>query len=210
MKYTLKNPENLCVRGPDGETHTGGSQEWYADPWRKKAGCGPVAAANIIWYAARPEREKNNSEARAEPDGKQRFAALMDEMITHIVPTMRGVNTSAIFTDGISGYAAAHKLNFAPLALEVPAQAGKRPGPAEVGAFIANAIQDDMPVAFLNLSNGSLKNLDSWHWVTIFAFDGETMDADFCDQGKVFTVNINEWLDTTLLGGAFARIAAAR
>ena len=33
--------------------------------------------------------------------------------------------------------------------------------------FVRLGLDQDCPVAFLNLSNGRLTNLDSWHWVTI-------------------------------------------
>jgi len=200
MKYFLKNPDLLAVKGPGGETYTGGSQEWYADVWHKRAGCGPVAASAIVWYMARPAR----GPAAVEKDA---FLALMDEMITFIKPTVKGVNTSAIFTDGMARYAAKHNLRFIFRVLEIPAPPSRRPAPGRLAAFLNTAITNDAPVAFLNLSNGALKNLDNWHWVTVTAFDGDTMAADVCDQGNAFCVDLGEWLATTALGGAFVYLA---
>jgi len=200
MKYFLKNPDLLAVEGLNGETYTGGSQEWYADSWQKRAGCGPVAASAIVWYMARPPHEPDVTE-------KDAFITLMDEMITFIKPTMKGVNTSAIFTDGMARYALKHGLDLISRALEIPELTKKRPSPGQLAAFIIEAIESDAPVAFLNLSNGTLKNLDNWHWVTIVAFDDSTMAADVCDQGNVFGVDLNEWLTTTIFGGAFVYLA---
>ena len=53
MKIKLAKPELLNITNTDGETFTGGSQEWYEDKWHKKSGCGPVAASNLIWYMMR-------------------------------------------------------------------------------------------------------------------------------------------------------------
>ena len=197
MKYFLKNPGLMVVNGVNGETYAGGSQEWYLDAWHKRAGCGPVAASAVIWYMARPGFPPG---AVSERD---LFLALMDEMITYVKPTVRGVNTPAIFTDGMARYVLTHNLNLTSRVLEIPELTKKRPPPGQLAAFVIKAVQSDAPVAFLNLSNGSLKNLDNWHWVTIVAFDDVAMVADVCDQGQTFGVDLGEWLATTALGGAF-------
>jgi len=127
----------------------------------------------------------------------------MSEMYTFVTPGIQGVNNSSIFTDGISRYLAKAGICFNPLVLEIPGKSGERPYIDVVLEFIESALRSDAPVAFLNLSNGSLGNLESWHWVTIIAIETDTMHVEFCDYGNVHEIDIYEWLRTSRLGGAF-------
>ena len=195
-KHALKHPERLTVLGPNNETYTGGSQEWYTDTWHKRAGCGPVTAATLLWYTAREIFVPNGA------DTVSAFIQLMDDIFKYVTPTMKGVNTSDIFTDGLTRFTAERNVSITQRVMEIPA-VGKRPAIKDAAGFITDALNADAPVAFLNLSNGTLKNLDNWHWVTVFAYDGDTHQADICDLGNAFTIDMAEWLRSTALGGAF-------
>ena len=197
MKYMLAKPEMLNIIGDDGKIYTGGSQEWYTDGWHIKAGCGPTVASNIIKYKL-PELCGSDTQAD--------FLKLMQEMISFITPGLRGVNSSAMFCEGFIKYGENHRLKFNPNVLEIPCCHAKRPTLDKLCGFILAALQADSPVAFLNLSNGTLENLDNWHWVTILALEPEIMHADICDQGEIININLGEWLSSSLLGGAFVYI----
>ena len=59
--------------------------------------------------------------------------------------------------------------------------------------------------AFLNLSNGGLTNLDSWHWIAITALylhDGEQLLAEVSDSGERKLIDLAFWYGSTRLGGA--------
>ena len=200
MKLTLADPEWLNVKDNNGKIYTGGSQEWYADNWHRKAGCGPTVASNLIWYMMKSQPESISYSRK--DGGQNNFLELMDEMISFITPGLQGVNTSAIFYEGFMRYGEKRGIKFIPHVLEIPGKPSKRPEPDAVCAFIAAALQADAPVAFLNLSNGTLENLENWHWVTIIAFERDTMAADICDQGDALTIDFGEWLRTSILGGA--------
>ena len=197
----LSHPENLQIKNPDGTAATGGSQEWYPTRSQRASGCGPTAASNIIWYMtlsrAAPQTlcDTGNGE-------KERFVELMREMFGYVKPGMGGVNTSAIFADGVVRYASARGETLTPHKLEIPRARRKRPDIASVGDFILAGLQNDSPVAFLNLSNGKLAKPDSWHWVTIIKYDPDSASAGIIDQGSEHDVPLKTWLDTTLLGGA--------
>jgi hypothetical protein len=200
LNHALKTPANLEIETPSGRV-AGGSQYWYESEWRRKAGCGPTAASNLIWYLSR-SRPGFAGLPCAKEDTRESFRQLQDEMFTFVTPGMAGVNTSGIFTGGLLGYADAHGLALAPLALDIR-QFG-RPTVQEALAFIAQGLDCDCPVAFLNLSNGNQQQLDSWHWVTITGLDGAT--ARINDQSRVIRVDIGEWIGSTMLGGAFVYI----
>jgi len=195
MKIKLENCELMNIAGPDGETYVGGSQEWYEDRWHKMSGCGPVAASNLIWCLTR----RNGS--------KEQYLELMREMYTFVKPGIRGVNTSGIFTDGIMRYASKAGLQFNPQILEIPKNPGERPDICRLLDFITSALRSNAPVAFLNLSNGTLQNLENWHWVTIISLDDESRLVDVSDHGKTLEIDISEWLKTTRLGGALIYLA---
>ena len=53
MSLTLTHPEYLTLTGLDGQPHRGADQDWYRDPWQRRAGCGPTTAAVILTYLSR-------------------------------------------------------------------------------------------------------------------------------------------------------------
>jgi hypothetical protein len=190
----LKSLERLDIITPHGRA-PGGSQFWYEDKWRRTAGCGPTAAANQIWYMS--DTQDRSLAA---------YRALQDEMFGYVTPGLGGVNNSRIFTEGVAAYAKAHGLALNPLALDIPRFG--RPSAPETLGFISAGLLLDCPVAFLNLSNGNQQQLDGWHWVTIIRLDDDAT-ARISDQARIIEVNIEEWLGSTLLGGAFVCIGRA-
>ena len=191
MIITLSKPSTLNILDQNGKMHVGGSQAWYVDNWRRKSGCGPVAASNLIWYATGGQ------------GGISRYIELMNEMFTFITPGMLGIHNSAIFSDGIKSYGTEHGRQIISQVLDISLLTRKRPNPDMVSQFIRAALDSDAPVAFLNNSNGSLNNLESWHWVTVIAFNTDTMHAEASDYGKISKIDILRWLKTSLLGGTF-------
>ncbi len=198
MEVRIKSPGFLEIQTPHGVA-TGGSQIWYTDKWQRASGCGPTAASNIIWYLS---RSRPGMERLWDADDRSResFLRLMTEMFEYITPGRGGVNSSRIFTEGIAAFGEAHGVSLAPRSLDIP-QLG-RPREEEMRDFILEGLRGDCPVAFLNLSNGNQQQLDHWHWVTIIGLD-EKMSAKISDQGQRLDVNLKEWLNTSLLGGAF-------
>lgn len=190
MQAYLNNPEIFSFTGANGEKYFGGSQEWYEDRWQKVSGCGPVAASNLAWYLTKPQ------------GGMERYLELMREMFTCVTPGMHGVSNAALFIGGIVRYAEKNGLRLTPQTLEIPPKPRRRPGLGIVREFIVSALQADAPIAFLNRSNGSLNNLDNWHWVTIVSLDADTMRAEVCDYGKKLVIDIAAWQKTSVLGGA--------
>lgn len=69
--------------------------------------------------------------------------------------------------------------------------------------FIEDALKEDLPVAFLNLHNGQLVNLESWHWVTIYELDREKGRVSILDQSSLKEIDLKLWLNTSNKGGGF-------
>lgn len=206
MQYTateqIKRPKLLQITGPGGIRYAGGVQDWYPAPWQQKAGCGPTAGSNLLWYLAQ-SRERYNSLCTHDASTKAGFLRLMEDVWPHITPGNMGVNSSKIFISGMRGYAGPRGVDLTVRSLEVPALPFRRPSPAEMGDFLRRHLEADCPVAFLNLSNGQLKNLDNWHWVTLLSVNAENLTAEMADAGAIQVIDLALWLRTTTLGGAF-------
>jgi len=79
-------------------------------------------------------------------------------------------------------------------------------------SFLEGGLIKDAPIAFLNLCNGQVKNLDPWHWVTIisleYAENGKSASIKILDEGLIKKIDLALWYDTTTLGGGFVYFTA--
>lgn len=203
-KQQLLNPELLKIRVHHGGVYMGGSQEWFDDAWKRMSGCGPTAASGILWYLARSRQ--NNALCEIGQADKSDFLKLMDTMFGYITPGMMGVNSTAIFTGGIVRYGNSCGVKLQTRVLDIQPALCNRPSRETLRDFILESLRADSPLAFLNLSNGSLGNLDNWHWVMLIALEQDSMVATICDQGFTKNIDLGEWLKTTVLGGGFVSV----
>lgn len=208
QEVSLQNMESLELRGSGGRLYRGGSQAWYRSYWHRMAGCGPTNGANLIWHLARTRPALASLYDTSDATTKN-FLGLMELMFQYITPTIRGVNTTRIFRDGALGYARQLGAELRADVLDIPPMLGDRPAQDAVRDFLCNAFAAERPVAFLNLSNGSVRNLDAWHWVTLVALEPGTMTATMLDQGRTARIDLAAWLRTTTLGGGFVTLDAA-
>ncbi len=200
----------IHIRSPkifelDGGRYFGGNQSWYADTWKQRAGCGPTSCAHLMLYLAKTRPELSVL-LPSDCSTKEDFLSLMNAVWEYVTPGSMGVNSTAMFTGGAVAFAKDRDIALTCRVLEIGAKKSGRPSLSDMAAFISNAIQDDLPVAFLNLSNGALKNLDNWHWVTLTAYDSEKHSAIMLDQGRKQEIDMLTWLDTTLMGGGLVAV----
>lgn len=203
-KITIQHPELLKIKSLNG-TAIGGDQDWYADRWHRMAGCGPVAASNLIWYLSR-SRPSLASLCNATEGTRPEFLTLMDEMFTYVTPGRQGVNTTKMFVPGLRRYCSDHGFLFDAQCLEVGKFPRRAPSLSQMGEYLTHWLSRDYPVAFLNLSNGALKLPESWHWVTITGIDPDSMTAQISDAGQIYEANMETWLNTSMLGGALVAL----
>ncbi|HAQ39724.1 MAG TPA: hypothetical protein DCM73_02085, partial [Clostridiales bacterium] len=132
---------------------------------------------------------------------------LMDEMWEHVTPTMKGINSTNIFYDGLVSYAESSGKHLLYDAVDVPKKKEMRPPLNKVISFIKDSLDKDIPIAFLNLCNGEEKFLDKWHWVTLVSMeykgDLSTVTAEILDEGMKKSIDLLLWYNTTTLGGGF-------
>lgn len=198
----ILKPDNLLIHENDF-SHFGGNQDWFSERWQQQAGCGPTNAANLIWYHSQksPDYQRLCPYQAAR---KEEFIMLMEDVWNYVTPGNMGVNSTEIFRDGVLTYGKDHGIILQAKTLEVAGLTSMKRNYEKIREFVTEALSKDLAVAFLNLSNGTLQNLDSWHWVTVVAMNGE--EALIYDQGKAFWINMRKWTNTSLMGGGFVYI----
>ncbi|MDR2513935.1 MAG: hypothetical protein LBD02_01855 [Christensenellaceae bacterium] len=207
MKCSVKKPALFDVLMPDGAVTPGGTQDWFREEHPRRGGCGATAGANLVWYLAR-SRACLSSLCRVGGGTQAEMLALMEEMFGFITPGRRGVDSSAMFTEGAVAYGEKHGARISPEVLELPEEQALRPSLGEVFGFLRSALERDLPLAFLNLSNGEVETLDGWHWVVISAADEETGRVTIHDDARAWEIDLALWLRTTTLGGALVALNA--
>lgn len=202
---SIKN-ENLFKIDDNNTQNTiyGCDQEWFTTEWQRRAGCGPTVAANIIYYL---NCTRNNFRTDKLPLTKSEALSLMEEVYEYVTPTPRGIPTTKLLYNDVQNYAQAMSLDMKIGVMDVPENRELRPQFHDLIAFLDKALSNDIPIAFLNLDNGTEKKLDSWHWVTIisleYELDGNIANISFLDGGTINKINLGQWFNTTTLGGGF-------
>lgn len=204
----LSSPQLLHIVDGQQGLHYGGSQEWYPSIFKRMAGCGPTTCANLLWYLS-GSREACGALCCRENASKEQMLELMKRVWHYVTPGWQGVNKTGRLVDGAVRYAADCDLSLSARVLNIPQSSAMRPSWEAVCEFISGVIAEDLPVAFLNLSNGKVANLESWHWVTLVGIKPKTGTALMYDQGKVQDIDLRNWLVTTTIGGGFVALVPA-
>lgn len=208
IENAIKNPDLFQIQ-EDGSTQTsfGLNQEWYHKSWQRAAGCGPTTAASLIYYL---ERKSPACRQTCLENTKSAALKQMEELWDFVTPSAHGVNTTKTLYNGAVKYAAAKGLPIEYAFLDVPKRKASRPAFSDVLSFLDRALGQDLPIAFLNLHNGSEKRLYSWHWVTLIGLrhspDGTSATAVILDEGKSVEIDLALWYSTTNLGGGFVSL----
>ena len=199
IKISIQEPDCLRIAGENNqEPCYGCNQEWYETDWQRRAGCGPTVAATLFYYLFRPDNGCYT---------KQEWLERMEEVWNYVTPTERGMPTTQRFYQSVLTYAATKQKPVDYFCCDVPEERAIRPVLAEIVRFLAEGLQRDAAIAFLNLCNGEEPNLHRWHWVTITAIEHAADESQvmlkIVDEGKIKTINLGLWLETTTLGGGF-------
>ncbi len=209
MTQTISAPRHLHFPCEGAECESaavlfGADQDWFRGFWQRKAGCGPCTGANILLYLFRQGRVRLDEGA----DDRKGFLKLMEQSWGYLTPGMMGLNSPFMMQKGLDAYFEERGSAFRAKAIEVPAQNDERPSLAQAEEFIRKGLAADSPVAFLNLSNGDIPHLESWHWVTVIGIEGEGDRADLLiyDNGNQIRVNLYTWLHSTKRGGGFVYV----
>ena len=205
-QYKLQNLAFFDFTDRQKNPCRGADQEWFLDEWQRKAGCGPTTAATIIAYLA--TENPRLSPLAQEHFSAAGFVAYMYAVWQHVTPTNRGLHKLELFTDGAQSFAAARGCTLRSRKLPIASRLDcQRPSLKNCIDFMANALGQNQPLAFLNYSNGAESRLDSWHWVPIIALDTEDSTCTILDAGKEFPIDFALWHKTTKLGGGLVALS---
>lgn len=209
QNYSITHPELLTLT--DGnQTWNGADQEWYQENWRRRSGCGTTAAAHLLSYLA---KVKPNWKVLYPHHSREKsdFLSFMNELWNYVTPGSMGVNSVNKLTCGISNYAKEKNVTLSFHKLNIPQLKTARPTIEQCTTFFRTAMENNSPVAFLNLSAGNIKGLDSWHWITIIAIqeqsDGSILCTALDGSGHKLIVDFYQWLQTSRLGGGLVYIS---
>jgi len=173
------------------------NQDWYKSKWHRMAGCGPTAATSLIYYRLSDDITLNKNSA----------IQLMEVLWDYVTPGMGGVYKRSMFTDGLKRYFDINQINANIESIEISKNKKTRMSLNDTINFLENGLNQNSPIAFLNLDNGDEKKLDEWHWVVISGIDihedHNQVFINIIDDGKLFAIDLNLWLRTTKKGGAF-------
>lgn len=198
----LSHVEYLQVTDSDScEIFCGSDQEWFTTERQRLTGCGPSAAANILFYIERKENADCCGRSKAD------LLSFMDEAWQSVTPGRNGIPSTALFQEKLEQYARLHDRRFQYSVLDVSPQQLKCMPLLKIIGFVRQGLRADVPIAFLNLDHGAEDNLESWHWVTItgmtYSEDGQAAQVSICDEGIMKQINLKLWLETTVQGGGF-------
>ena len=202
-RLTLKHRDKVFrIEESPGKWIDGYKQEWYPAELQRTSGCGPTAACAIMSYMM----YRMTGEKLSFPANRSDCLAAMEEAWSYVTPGDEGIPSAGMLCEGFLDYAQARGLDVSAHALDIPQDVSLRPAFTEVLEFITRALASDAPVAFLNLCNGDVRDLDRWHWVTIVSVEYGEGSAVACimDEGRLLDVDLKLWCDTTVRGGGFA------
>lgn len=189
----------------------GCDQEWFPTEWQRISGCGPTTVATIMIYLSRTRAVFGTE---ADFGRRSDCLALMEDVWKFVTPIPgRGVNTTGMLYKGTMKYARSKGINIDNRFCDIPQNKKRRPKFARVIEFIKSALDADLPVAFLNLSNGGEENLKCWHWVTVISLEyednGSKASAKILDDGIIKIIDLALWYDTTTERGGFVYFTPA-
>jgi hypothetical protein len=201
MIISINEPKRLQLKDETGSILYGCSQEWYRTPWQRMSGCGPSTASNIVLYYQRSDRISTSITV----DSKADFIKLMEYIWKYVTPGYMGMHLPSQFCKGLDSYFKSINAVLKCNTLDIPKSIKSRPDLRAAVDFIIAGLSADSPVAFLNLSNGTVKDLDEWHWVTVIAIETNEDTGDvyleIYDDGKQKKIDFKQWYSTIRQGG---------
>ena len=204
--YHLSEESSLTITGKNGQRYYGADQEWFSRFWRRKAGCGPTTAAEQMAYLSRT-RPNLAPLCPMEYLEREAFSAYMDKVWAFVTPSLKGLDSIEKYASGVVRFAKARGLALHPMTLAIPA-GDARPSLEVCLAFLRAGLERDCPVAFLNLDNGGVRNLDKWHWVLLTGLRSDELGAvaTMADAGRRQEIDLALWYERTKAYGGFVRL----
>ncbi len=216
INISLKNNCFVNIVDEYGNSYYGGNQAWFEQSAARASACGTVCAANICAYMSKTQPKYYNLYKYDSNYSKDYYLRHMNEVYNYISPIVLFKLPKFFRDKKILGFYLKEDLNFGipsvgyfskefkkfartrgvMLRKKVFKRGWSR---AKARGFIREALENDKPVALLNLFNSKLKRIETiscsgerfygsydQHWVTI---TGMTIDKN---TGKVY-LEVSSW-----------------
>lgn len=186
LKSSSQNP--LYVK-KDEKLYYGGSQMWYGNKKRIYNGCGPIAAANIIYYLKQKKKAPIS------------YKKTMEDLYKRINPGLIGLTSINKFIREVLSYGRYVGLY---LNVEKLEKNNWNFNYQSALSFIINGIIRDVPVAAFNLDFRK-KSKFSWHWIVITGVTRESgEDYIFLSSwGRKYKLSFEKYFNSMKYGGGF-------
>ncbi len=174
----------------------GGNQEWFSDFWMHLGGCGALAACDLCICLARNHGLATCLPFPVEELSRRNYESFGMIMKPYIRPRMGGVTKLSYFTDGLGAYLERHGLD-----ITFSTISGHEDYEKAV-SFLVKHIDQNLPVAYLNLSHRDkdLKDL-WWHWFSVTGYQKseEGMKIFYHTYGEENVVDFKKLWETGML-----------
>lgn len=197
-RYCIKNPNFLSIIDENAKSGIsyGLTQEWYIDDYQVLAGCGATVATSILVYYEQ-QRDFNLLKVKD-------VLPKMEKMWEFLPPIKgKGLNSTELFYKGIERYFddIDKKIKYSFIDVNI----NNKISLDKIIKYLKKEIENDRPVAFLNLCNGEEENLDKWHWVLVYELfkEGSEYFLNIFDDREVKKINLSLWYKTITNNGGF-------
>lgn len=187
-------------------TYYGGNQRWYDNTNWQSNGCGPVAAANIMYYLG-IQRSGTTRTALYPYVGisQSTFKTHMNALYNAVAPSSIGELWLGEWIEDVKSYAASKGVTLTAY------WCNQNASMSEFLQIVKAGLQNDSPVATLNLSaswthteNGITDNIN-WHWMTITQYtknSDNTQLVKVSSWGRILNINFDAlYAHTGAIGG---------
>lgn len=161
------------IETKDGARDFGGSQEYFAHPWRRMSGCAAVSAVNIAAFDGIGMEKK-------EVYTQEEYTDAMKRMFKeHMTSGMMGFPDPEKYISEYLAYAKEHGVS-----LSVDRQFEREDADGAV-SWICAYLKKDRPVVILILNHRD-DTLDDirWHWMVITGYEPEKEEIIVSNYGK--------------------------
>lgn len=94
--YQLRHPDFFDFTDRSNAACRGADQEWFTDPWQRRAGCGPTTAATILSYLAYAHSDLAPMASECAHSSTD-FVSYMEAVWKSFTPTSRGLHSLSLF-----------------------------------------------------------------------------------------------------------------
>ncbi len=219
---SLDHPESLQVQLEEGKggCSWGGQQAWFSRSWQRSRGCSVTAASLITAYMARkagqvslfrPYRHALRSRGFVDARhvySKAEFLEHMEDLWTYLHPGLLGIYRPRQMKQALEQFCRDRGHSFHALSYRLKPRLFKRTAKTyeEMLDFIQSQLLFDAPLAMLIYDRGKLRTVQSWHWVSVIGIHfnkGQQARLTLIDHGNWLELDLDQWFQTTRLGGAF-------